>query len=226
MVRRTSSETFASFAKFSTSESVSFGLLSTAADTSLFGSRIRMERSDLEPLIAAFMRLGHPEQCQLLRDALRVGLLLGAFGLRTGGFGIDQRLIAGIASRQRFHAATAEEITQSLGNVRSPEKPGHRFAGNRGECRFSSTAHIGVTVFGQQREQTDLLERAWRERAAGGEQANILGDFSTLEEIQQWAAKTEIHQGVRKFCTLAGVMRVLMTSPGAPSALPARPFRV
>ena len=93
----------------------------------------------------------------------------------------------------------AEEITQPLGNVRSPEEPCHRFAGNGGECRFSRRAHLGVAVFGQQREQPDLLERARRQRAAGREQANILGDFSTLEEIQHWAAETEIHQGVRKF---------------------------
>ena len=54
------------------------------------------------------------------------------------------------------------------------------------------------------REQPDLLERAWRQRAAGREQANILGDFSTLEEIQQWASETDIHQGVTKFVEVGG----------------------
>ena len=58
-------------------------------------------------------------------------------------------------------------------------------------------AHFVVAVVGQHREQADLLERARRERAAGCQQANILGDFSTLEEIEHGAAETEIHQGVR-----------------------------
>ena len=56
MIRITSSETLPIFVKASISASLSFGLLSTAADTSLFESRTSTERCSRVPLIASFIR--------------------------------------------------------------------------------------------------------------------------------------------------------------------------
>ena len=56
MTRSTSSATFCIFAKLATSASLSFGLLSTAAQIILLGSRMRIARISRVPLTAAFSR--------------------------------------------------------------------------------------------------------------------------------------------------------------------------
>ena len=76
MTRSTSSATLAIFANDSTSASVSFGLLSTAAATSLFGSRMSWARCSRVPFEASFIffLIGSAGEKLRLRLAAFLGL--------------------------------------------------------------------------------------------------------------------------------------------------------
>ena len=230
MIRRTSSDRLAIFAKFSTSDSVSLGLLSTETDTSLFGSRMRMARSSLEPFIAAFIRSA------TLRSAR-------AAARRSGRSALCPRRPRRSASASRgLSTSTSGSSLASppaMGSIPRPRKKSRRpsvtsglprniaseSVGNSCERRFGGAADLRIAVLGQHRQQRHLLVRPRRERAACGKKPHVLGDFPALEKIEERTAKAEVHQGIVNSCRLDTVIRLLTTSPGAPSGRPCRPFK-
>ena len=78
-----------------------------------------------------------------------------------------------------------------------PRNPASDWFGMAAMVASAVRAYLVVAVFGEHREKADLLERARRETAGRRQKANVPGDFSAFEEIQQWASNAEIHQGVR-----------------------------
>ena len=136
------------------------------------------------------------------------------------------RIVAWRAPRDRLDAPAAEEVSEPLWNVRLAEKRGERVVGNTGQGRLRGAAHLRIAVLGQYRQQRDLFLCPGRERSSRSKKAHVPGNFSPLEKIEERTAEPDVHQGAENSETLDSVIRVLTTSPGAPSDLPARPFKV
>ena len=205
-------------AKFSTSCSVSFGLLSTAIDTSLLGSRIRMPRSSRVPRMAAFtlsVTLSNARRCTVatrLRWSRRCrrptrrgrdleGLLPGVRRLRVSG-ACQQRII----ERRRRMAVERRLRRRCPARRRTRARPPARRSGpgnGPAPCRESAQrsprrrTNPGIAVGGQEHEQRQLFVRARRQDSLGREHPQVVRHFAAPEHVEQRRRVQRVHAGLQ-----------------------------
>ena len=166
-------------ANASTSEVFSLGLLSTAADTSRFGSRMSTARCSRVPFIASFIRsitlsadssVGSADFCTLGRLIALVDRherLVGIDGARLG----------------RLHAPRREEVAHLRRHVRARQERPERRGRNRLDRGGRRRGNRRVGVVGQQDEQRQLLLRPRGQRAARRQLPHVALDLAPAKEL-------------------------------------------
>ena len=224
MIRSTSSDTFAIFAKLSTSDSVSFGLLSTETDTSLFGSRIRIGALFLRALHRGLHPIGHVHQREPLggalprRRPLRRPRLAGRLRPRRPRAARRPPRRPGIGSMPRPRKKSrspSEDVRpaekrreRSLGMAASVASAAPRTSGSPSSVSIASSAICSCA------------RGASAPRAAS--RRTSLATSPRLKKVEERTAKADVHQGDENSWRLDSVIRLLTTSPGAPSGRPPR----
>ena len=189
--RRVSSDTFAIFANASTSDSVSFGLLSTAAATSLLESRMSCARCPFVPFMASFIRCMIDSVDRTSGSAFSSVVVLRGRGIRVGideRPGVGGRLIAGADASRR------EELAHLIRHVRAREERLQGLHRQRVERGVGACRDRCIGIVGEEDEQRELLVRARREGAFRGHQPDVARHFAPAEEINQRRAVAGLHE--------------------------------
>ena len=190
MIRRTSSETLPILVNASTSASFTFGLLSTAAETSLLESRMSDARCSRVPFIASFMRSStdSDDSSLVARESARSGRIgsVGGSSDSVSSSGSSNRSAAGGgASAGTSMPSAAKNVAHFRRRVLAREERAQRLERQRVQRGAGGAPDLRIGVVREQHEQRELLLRPRRQRALRREQAHVARHFAAAEEIDQ-----------------------------------------
>jgi hypothetical protein len=113
-------------------------------------------------------------------------LLLGCrFAAVVLASGVDERAVGIRRGRGRHgDAALHEELAQLERNVAAGDERGQLVHRDPLQRALRGVTDFGVGIAGEQREQSQLLQRARRNRTLRGEQPHVPRHFPALQEIE------------------------------------------
>ena len=182
MIRSTSSDTLAIFANASTSDSLTFGLLKTAAATIRFESRISWARCSRVPFVASFKRATTGSDDSIAADGSSVsGSSTGPSSARSS-CGSAVRL-AGVA--KRLDAPKSEELAHGIGHVRACEEMRHGRLGQLLQRHRRQTCDARILVVEQDHQQRDLFQRVQPQESLRAGETDVALRLVAAEHLQE-----------------------------------------
>ena len=116
------------------------------------------------------------------------------FGVGAGLIDARQRLLDVRRRRiRRIDAALDEKFAQLGRHIRAGNEIGNERVREFRKGVFGELPNFRIVIRREQHQQPELFERARRERALRRQQANIAGNFTAPEKIQQRRAQAGGH---------------------------------